>query len=120
MTGGRSTGYRALPVTRSEWCDEGVFVRVWEYRVRPECVDAFERAYGAEGDWAQLFGREPGFIGTALFRDTSNALTFLTVDRWLDEESWTRFLARRRDEYDALDARCEELTDVESNVLSER
>lgn len=93
-------------------------MRVWTYRVHPECVDAFERAYGAEGDWAQLFGSEPGFIGTALFRDTSNARTFLTVDRWHDEESWTRFLARRGGEYDALDARFEGLTEDESNVLS--
>lgn len=96
-----------------------MFVRVWEYRVRPECIDAFERAYGAEGDWAQLFVREPGFIGTALFRDTSNVLRFLTVDRWQDEESWARFLAKRRGEYDALDARFEELTQDESDVLSQ-
>ena len=119
MTDGRRTGYRAVPLPGYAWCDDGMFVRVWEYRVRPECLDAFERAYGAEGDWAQLFGREPGFIGTALFRDASNALTFLTVDRWLDEESWTQFLARRRGEYDALDDRFEELTEDESDVLSE-
>lgn len=123
MADGRRTGYRAPSASRAghraAWSDEEVFVRVWEYRARPECVDAFERAYGAEGDWAQLFAREPGFIGTALFRDAADDLTFLTVDRWLDEESWTQFLTRRRDEYEALDGRFEALTLDEKNVLTD-
>lgn len=108
-----------MPVAGAAWSDEGVFVRVWEYRVRPECVHAFEQAYGAEGDWAQLFGSEPGFIGTVLFRDTGDELAFLTVDCWIDEESWMRFLVRRRGEYDALDGRFEELTEDERDVLTD-
>jgi heme-degrading monooxygenase HmoA len=82
-----------------------VFVRVWEYDVAPEHVDAFLSAYGSDGGWARLFGGAPGFAGTGLYRDTAVEQRFLTVDRWDDEASWRKFLASSGAAYEALDAR---------------
>jgi heme-degrading monooxygenase HmoA len=82
-----------------------VFARVWEYDVAPHQVDAFLAAYGPDGDWSRLFNTAAGYAGTRLYRDTAIATRFVTVDRWVDEASWRRFLADARAEYNALDAR---------------
>jgi heme-degrading monooxygenase HmoA len=39
---------------------------IWRFRVQPGKLDAFERAYGPQGDWARLFARAEGFIATEL------------------------------------------------------
>jgi heme-degrading monooxygenase HmoA len=82
-----------------------VFVRVWEYDVAADRVEAFVGAYGPDGDWARLFGTAEGFAGTSLYRSTGQDGRLLTVDRWADEASWSRFLASSRAAYEALDAR---------------
>ena len=45
-----------------------VHVRVWEYEVPAEHLDAFVAAYGADGDWSQMFRRGRGYGGTDLYR----------------------------------------------------
>ncbi|MEX2271508.1 MAG: hypothetical protein WD690_08565 [Vicinamibacterales bacterium] len=32
---------------------------VWQFVVKEEAVDRFERAYGPNGEWARLFARHP-------------------------------------------------------------
>ena len=39
------------------------FVVVWEFRVRPVCVNEFVKLYNGEGEWAKLFARGEGFLG---------------------------------------------------------
>ena len=46
-----------------------------------ECEREFEQAYGADGDWAQLFGTGPGFVSAELLRDPRNLSVYLTIDR---------------------------------------
>jgi hypothetical protein len=82
-----------------------MFGRVWEYDVPAHQVDAFVAAYGPDGDWSRLFATAAGYAGTRLYRDTAVDTRFVTVDRWVDEASWLRFLADTRAEYEALDAR---------------
>lgn len=79
-----------------------MYVRVWQYEVPAEQVEAFVAAYGADGDWAQLFRRASGYAGTDLFRDTDSRDRFLTVDRWDSETAWDAFLAQRGTEYGRL------------------
>lgn len=83
--------------------NDHVFVRVWEYEVTADHVDAFVAAYGGEGDWAQLFRTGRGFLGTELYRRTDGEARFVTVDRWQDHESWHDFLEEFRETYDQLD-----------------
>jgi hypothetical protein len=54
-----------------------VYVRVWEYQVAADHIDAFLAAYGAEGDWARLFRTGRGFLGTELFRRTDDEARFV-------------------------------------------
>jgi heme-degrading monooxygenase HmoA len=87
-----------------------MMIRVWEYVVKQDAVTDFERLYGADGAWAQLFSSSEGFEGTELFASVSSPGRYLTVDRFRDEASWRRFEAEHRQAYLALDAQTEGLT----------
>ena len=69
-----------------------MFVRVWEYQVPDDRIEAFAAAYAADGAWGELFGRAAGFMGTELYRDAAWPGRFLTIDRWQDEQDWRSFL----------------------------
>jgi len=45
-----------------------MFLALWEYEVKPGCEERFEKVYGPEGNWAQLFRRDPHCIQTRLVR----------------------------------------------------
>ena len=89
---------------------------VWSYDVKPEQVKAFERVYGPQGDWVQLFERAPGFAGTELRRETDRAGHYLTIDRWQTRADYQRFRDAFRTEYEMLDTRSARLTDVDSKI----
>lgn len=94
-----------------------MFVRVWQYEVRLGAEAEFERVYGSEGEWAQLFGTSIGYLGTGVYRDVEHAGRYLTVDRFSGVEAWQQFLQTHRPEYDALDARTSELTTMDIELV---
>ena len=81
-----------------------MFVRVWRFVVRPEHVAAFVRFNGADGDWARLFARAEGYLGTTLERDPVESNAYRTRDRWRAQADFEAFLERFGEEYKALDA----------------
>jgi heme-degrading monooxygenase HmoA len=76
----------------------------------------FERAYGPAGEWKRLFERGDGYRGTELLRDIAKARRYVTVDRWESREAFETFHERYREEYEALDAKLEALTEYEARV----
>lgn len=90
-----------------------MFLRIWQFRVRPESADQFRAAYGTHGVWASLFGRAGGYLGTELLQSTTDPTTYLTVDRWESVEAWAAFLRTWADDYTALDRQCDSLTVAE-------
>lgn len=93
-----------------------MFVYLWEYIVPHENQSDFEREYGPNGSWSVLFSRSPSYLGTSLLRDGSNPKRFLTIDCWGSERDHRDFVESVRAEFDALDARCEELTEAETLI----
>ncbi|MGH9832440.1 MAG: antibiotic biosynthesis monooxygenase family protein [Blastocatellia bacterium] len=87
-----------------------MFIILWQYRVRSELASDFERLYGPDGVWAQLFRLGEGYLGTELLRDRNDASRYLTVDRWVSRESYEAFRTARSDEYLAIDRETERLT----------
>jgi heme-degrading monooxygenase HmoA len=94
-----------------------MYLRIWEYDVTADHVDDFIAAYGADGDWAQLFRHGTGYLGTELFRDTDDDSRFVTVDRWADEQAWRAFLEERGETYAGLDARLVHLSASQRSLL---
>jgi heme-degrading monooxygenase HmoA len=74
-----------------------VIALVFSYEVRD--AEAFERAYGANGEWAQFFRLSAGYIGTELLHDVEIPSRYLVVDRWESAEAYNTFAAERREEY---------------------
>jgi heme-degrading monooxygenase HmoA len=61
--------------------------------------DAFERVYGADGEWAAFFRQGRGYVGTELLRDVEQPGRYLVVDRWESRDTYNDFVAAHRDEY---------------------
>jgi heme-degrading monooxygenase HmoA len=91
---------------------------VWEFEPDPGRVAEFEREYGTEGAWAVFFRRGTGYLGTELFRSTTEPARYFTVDRWTSRSAYEAFRAAFGEEYAALDARCEALTRSERLVAA--
>ena len=87
-------------------------VILWRFRARPGREADFERAYGDDGVWSQLFRRSQGYLGTELMRGTDG--TYLTIDRWTTEDAYRAFTDAEATRYAELDAHCEALTIEES------
>ena len=88
------------------------YVRVWKFRPRNDLVTEFEAAYGPNGDWARLFHRAQGFLGTTLLKDEY----YLTIDRWVTKAAYEKFMQDFQAEFAALDRRCESMTQLEEQV----
>ena len=93
-----------------------MIVRVWRYRVAEPQREEFERRYGADGDWAQLFRLADGYHGTQLLRDPLAPGVYLTLDRWRSDADFQAFLARFGAQYAALDRACDALTSEETDL----
>jgi hypothetical protein len=48
-------------------------VILWEFTIKPEKQQTFLDAYGPEGNWAQLFRRAEGYLGTELLQSDQPA-----------------------------------------------
>lgn len=92
------------------------FVYIWEYRVRPESVAAFELAYGPDGDWVRLFRKHAGYLGTELLRDAADPTSYRTIDRWRSRADRDRCRQKAAAEFDAIDRACAALTVEERHL----
>jgi len=92
------------------------YFAIWEFHVKPDSIPTFEKIYGPDGDWAQLFRRSPEFLGTELLRDLNHSGRYLTNDCWTSREALHQFKQDHRADYDALDRQCESMTDQEISL----
>ena len=83
---------------------------VWEFEVKKDCLDQFERRYGPYGDWAMLFRKSPFYDRTLLIRDSKVPTHYMVTDIWSDLASYESFKKNFKDAYEALDKACEAFT----------
>jgi len=93
-----------------------VYTILWEFLVPPQRRAEFERAYAADGPWAELFARSAGFVGIELLRCTEQDGRYLTVDRWRSHADVVAFQRDFGTEYATLDHRLEGLAEVETRI----
>ena len=86
---------------------------IWTYDIAPEHEAEFRAAYGATGDWAQLFARAPDFLGTELLRDGAR---YATIDRWESGAAFDAFQVQHGEAYRPLDAKLAHLTRAQQRV----
>jgi quinol monooxygenase YgiN len=90
--------------------DMSKYSYIWEFRVAPARVADFERHYGANGTWAELFRQSPGYINTQLLHDNADPLRYVTIDNWTGIEAYRHFCVKFAQEYSELDRLCAGLT----------
>src|SRR4030088_1551945 len=59
-----------------------MFLVLWEFEVKPENENRFEKIYSPGGEWDSLFRRDPHFIESQLWRDVSRPRIYLVIDSW--------------------------------------
>ena len=89
---------------------------VWEFIVRADKIDDFERHYAASGSWADLFRKSPGYLSTQLLRDAETLRRYLTIDRWDSVASYQAMREKFAKEHDVLDRSCEAFTESERRI----
>jgi hypothetical protein len=89
---------------------------LWEFYVIPGKEEEFERHYGPEGTWVQLFRQAPEFIRTDLLRDPDLRGRYLTVDCWTDLGAYDSFKRNFATEYKIIDSQMEALTRNETRI----
>ena len=95
-----------------------MYTIVWAYRVPPGKQDAFEKIYSSNGEWAELFKKVPGYLGTKLIRSDILFENYATIDMWETKEAYEAFLIQSKAEYKKLDEQCQALTEFESYLGS--
>jgi heme-degrading monooxygenase HmoA len=93
-----------------------LFVTLWEFEVKSGSEELFERTYGPDGQWAELFRRDAGYLGTRLLRDVGAARVYVTMDTWESREAYEEFREKLAAEYEELDRKCEEMTVREKSL----
>jgi quinol monooxygenase YgiN len=83
---------------------------LWQFRAKPDKIEQFERDYGPDGVWAQLFRKSPRYERSVLLRDPAQDASYIVIDIWQDEASYQAFKKEFRDEYERIDRQCETLT----------
>ena len=91
-----------------------MYIIIWEYQVKAERIQEFEEIYSSSGDWAKLFQKSRGYLGTELLYHAREPQHYITVDRWSSPQEYESFLSEWKNEYQLLDAQCEGLTEWET------
>lgn len=86
-------------------------VILWRFTARDP--EAFERHYGPNGTWAQLFRRDPHYVRTDLLK---SADAYITLDWWTSPDAYASFHREHADAYAELDRTCEQLTASEEKI----
>lgn len=83
-----------------------MYVIVWKYEVLADCEMDFRVAYGPDGDWARLFAKHDGFLGSELLAIDQDR-QYLTIDRWDSRDAFDACMAQDGDEYRRRDQKFE-------------
>jgi quinol monooxygenase YgiN len=66
---------------------------VWNIEIAPDQNEAFERFYGADGEWTALSRRSRSFLGSSFLRDLARPEHYLLVEYWSEMLVYERHLA---------------------------
>jgi len=87
-----------------------VIAVVWQFDVKPERRDDFERFYGADGEWTMVSRKSRSFIGSSFLREFTAEPKYLLIEYWSEMLPYERHQVDLRDEIDALERSREEMT----------
>ena len=88
---------------------------VWQFTIREDNSDEFERFYGADGEWTRVSRRSRSFLGSSFLKDLAVPTRYLLVEYWSEMLVYEKHVIDFRREIDALEERRRSFAvDVES------
>lgn len=91
-----------------------MYMIIWRFQARGGFEKEFERAYGRDGEWVDFFHSAEGYLGTHLLREVEAKGCYITIDKWTSEAAYEVFRSEQRGQYEAIDRKCEPLTEYET------
>jgi heme-degrading monooxygenase HmoA len=82
---------------------EDVYIRIWEFQAQAGREKEFEKIYGPEGDWVELFRKSKAFLRTEVYRDLETSGRYVTIDYFSSQAAFQSFLKEFRERYGSLD-----------------
>ena len=76
---------------------------VWQIEILPDQSEAFERFYGADGDWTAVSRRSRSFLGSSFLKDLAHPERYLLIEYWSEMLVYERHLADFDDDLRGLD-----------------
>jgi hypothetical protein len=65
---------------------------VWQFDISPENAEAFEKFYGADGEWTRLSRRSRSFLGSSFLKDLGTDQRYLLIEYWSEMLVYERHL----------------------------
>lgn len=65
---------------------------VWNIEIAPEQHEAFERFYGADGEWTALSRKSRSFLGSSFLKDLARQERYLLIEYWSEMLVYERHL----------------------------
>jgi hypothetical protein len=81
-----------------------VVALVWQLEIHKDTAEAFEKFYGADGEWTKLSRRSRSFLGSSFLRDIVVTERYLLIEYWSEMLVYERHLADLSDEVQDLEA----------------
>ena len=76
---------------------------VWNIEIAPGQGEAFERFYGADGEWTALSRKSRSFLGSSFLKDLARPERYLLVEYWSEMLVYERHLVDFDDEVKRLE-----------------
>jgi hypothetical protein len=69
-----------------------VVALVWNIEIAADQSEAFERFYGADGQWTALSRKSRSFLGSSFLKDLAHAERYLLIEYWSEMLVYERHL----------------------------
>jgi hypothetical protein len=76
---------------------------VWQFEILPDQGEAFERFYGADGEWTAVSRRSRSFLGSSFLKDLARPERYLLVEYWSEMLVYERHLSDFNDDLHGLE-----------------
>src|SRR3989338_11073918 len=93
-----------------------MFLVIWKYEISEIFRQDFEKLYGKNGKWVQLFQTGEGYLETQLIKDVSGSNKYVTIDKWLSQGQYEKFLVENKEQFEIIDVEGENFTKSETKI----
>jgi quinol monooxygenase YgiN len=107
---------RRAATLRTLGYDSPMIAVMWQFDVKKGREEAFEKFYGADGEWTALNRQTRSYLGTSFLRDQNQPSRYLLIEYWSEMVVYEQHRASRSATIDAIETRRAELLDAAEPV----